>query len=84
MDKKICQSCAMPMNPDDYGTEKDASPTDKYCKYCYEGGKFTDNGTMESMIATCVTHMKEAGVPEEDATTYLERTLPGLERWKQG
>ncbi len=83
MEKKICQSCAMPMDPDDYGTNKDGSPNDTYCRYCYEGGTFTDDGTLETMIDTCVKHMTESGVPEQDARAYLNRTLPGLARWKE-
>ena len=35
MEKRICQSCAMPIESDDQlGTEKDGSINQDYCKYC--------------------------------------------------
>ena len=41
--KKICQSCAMPMqNENDFGTNNEGSKNTDYCTYCYQNGYFTD------------------------------------------
>ena len=85
MHQPICQSCAMPMGTDDYGTNKDGAPNETYCKYCYQEGAFTSDSTMEQMIDLCVPHMAtpETGIKAEDARTHLEKIFPTLERWKQ-
>lgn len=40
MELKICQSCGMPMQENQYGTEKDGSVNDTFCCYCYKDGEF--------------------------------------------
>lgn len=84
MEKLICQSCAMPMNQEDYGTNQDGSANEEYCKYCYEKGAFTSNQTMQEMIDTCVPFMVDAekGMTEEMARNLMEQSLPTLKRWK--
>lgn len=54
--KKVCQSCGMPMGPtkDLYGTEKNGSLSEDYCKFCYENGAFKDDCTMEQMMKLCI------------------------------
>lgn len=51
---KFCQSCAMPLNlhgEDVRGTEKDGTLSENYCRYCYEGGTFTEpNITFSEML----------------------------------
>ncbi len=37
---KICQSCGMPMQEEQYGTNQDGSRNEKYCCYCYKDGGF--------------------------------------------
>ena len=47
----FCQACGMPLcDPSVIGTEQDGSPSEHYCKYCYENGAFTGDMTMEEMI----------------------------------
>ena len=73
----FCQSCAMPMGEDDFGTEKDGSKCQDYCKYCYQDGEFTDNRTMEEMIDFCVPKTAEAtGMSEEEARKMSEEFFP--------
>ena len=49
---KFCQSCGMPMTEESlYGTERDGARSELYCTYCYQNGAFTQEGTMEEMIA---------------------------------
>lgn len=83
MDKPICQSCAMPMEPTEYGTNQDGSANTEYCKYCYENGAFSRDETLEEMIASCVPFMAtpESGLSEEQARAMLNEQLPKLKRW---
>mgnify|MGYP002626442912 CR=1 FL=1 len=79
-----CQSCGMPLaNADMLGTEADGSPSLKYCTYCYQGGHFTYECTMEQMVDICVEHMTYpgSGFTEQGARTHMEELLPHLERW---
>ena len=39
--QKICQSCGMPMNEEDFGTNADGGANQEYCKYCYQNGRFS-------------------------------------------
>lgn len=43
-DMKFCQSCAMPMTEELYG-----SKNEDYCIYCYENGEFTADISMEEI-----------------------------------
>ena len=63
MNLKFCQCCGMPMGETDelYGTNADGSKSEDYCKYCFEKGAFTFQGTMEEMVEICVPHMAAAG-----------------------
>lgn len=85
MEEKFCQCCAMPMgNPEElYGTESDGSKSTDYCKYCYENGTFTFDGTMEEMIEICVPHMMEnnPGMTADSARQMLHGFFPTLKRW---
>lgn len=79
----FCQSCAMPMKERaDFGTEADGRTSGDYCRYCYQGGKFTDrNATMQGMIEKCASMMKQMNMPDED----IEKTkkfIPTLKRWR--
>ena len=69
MELKICQSCGMPMQEEQYGTEKDGSKNDTYCCYCYK------NGEMEE----CTMEAKTL----EEAKEMLMAYFPTLSRWKK-
>ena len=87
MDGKYCQCCSMPMGESDdmYGTAADGSKSTDYCKYCYENGTFTFDGTMEEMIEVCVPHMLSGnpGMTEDKARGMMIEFFPTLKRWKQ-
>ena len=82
---KICQSCGMPMQEEQYGTEKDGSKNDSYCCYCYKDGAFTANSTMEEMVEFCAPFEVEGGRAKdlEEAKEQLMQYFPTLERWKK-
>lgn len=83
--KKICQSCGMPMQEAQYGTTKDGGKTEKYCCYCYQEGKFAQDCTVEEMAEFCAPFEVEGGraKTKEEAKAMLMAYLPSLERWKK-
>jgi hypothetical protein len=83
---KICQSCGMPLDkdPNKGGTNLDGSKSDKYCSFCFQNGKFTDEGItlkekVEKNIQIAVSRLN---IPESKAREMAESLLPNLERWK--
>lgn len=70
-------------NPEDRGTEKDGSKSDRYCKFCYQDGKFTDPDlTLDRMIEIATSEMKKQHLPET-LITQAVTMLPQLERWRK-
>ncbi len=87
MNQKFCQSCGMPLGETDklYGTNADGSKHKEYCRYCFENGAFTFQGTMEEMIELCVPNMVAANptMTEEEARAGMLEWFPALKRWKK-
>lgn len=87
MEEKYCQSCAMPMSSTNeaYGTNKDGSISEDYCKYCYDKGAFTMDCTMDEMIEFCVPHMvnSHTGMTEEKARSMMNEFFPHIKRWQR-
>ncbi len=84
MDRKICQSCAMPIESDELlGTNKDGSLNNDYCKYCYKDGEFVDDVTMEEYIEMCSQFGEQAGMTNEQMKEYCTKIFPTLKRWKK-
>lgn len=81
--QKICQSCGMPLEDDIMGHDADGSINEDYCKWCYEGGAYTADCTMEEMAALCTDIMvKEQGADPQQTLAYMLEQLPKLDRWK--
>jgi hypothetical protein len=81
--KNFCQSCSMPLdNPGLPGTEKNGSPSQEYCKYCYQNGAFINPSMtldeMRSLVKTQMEKMKIATGIIDLAVT----SLPNLKRWR--
>ena len=84
-DMKFCQSCGMPLLPGtELGTEADGSPSPDYCSYCYKGGQFKGEMTMEEMIDFCAPMMAQAnpGMTEDQAKTQMHQFFPMHTRCK--
>jgi hypothetical protein len=83
---KICQSCGMPRDkdPNKGGTNLDGSISDKYCSFCFQGGKFTDEGiTLKEKIEMNIQiAVSQLNISESEARKMAESVLPNLERWK--
>ena len=72
--QKFCQSCAMPMTEELYGTNADGSKNDEYCMYCFKDGEFTSDMTMEEMMNFCIDKMVEV-------SKMMNEVFPQLKRW---
>lgn len=82
MENKICQSCGMPMTAEQFGTNKDGSINDDYCKYCYVNGEFIDDVTMDEYVDMCSQYGSQAGMTNEQMKAHCTALFPTLKRWK--
>jgi hypothetical protein len=85
MDTNICQSCGMPLekDPNKGGTNVDKSISLKYCSFCYQNGKFVDEGiSLREKIEKNIKIAVSMNMPEAQARAMAESVLPNLERWK--
>jgi len=81
----ICQSCGMPLNKDPKGggTNVDGSKSDLYCSFCFEDGKFLDEGiSLQDKIEKNVRIAMSLQMEEEEARKLAESILPKLKRWR--
>ena len=81
-EKLICQCCGMPLEDDIIGRDKDGTPNEHYCQWCYADGTYTYSN-MDDLIDVSVRHMVAEGFSEEQARNYLKQTLPNLDYWKR-
>ena len=86
---KFCQSCGMPLNDENRGTNADGSKNDDYCMYCYQNGKFTNDCTMDEMIEFCAQFVVEVNknmpkpMTKEEYKDMMRQYFPMLKRWKK-
>jgi hypothetical protein len=65
------------------GTNADNSKSSKYCSFCYQDGKFLDEGiTLKEKIEKNIQIAVSINIPEEKAREMAETVLPNLERWR--
>jgi len=75
----------MPMKKEeDFGTEENGLRSMEYCRFCYQNGRFTDEGiTLQEKIEKLVDiGVNRLGMTLEQARLMAEGKLPGLKRWK--
>lgn len=80
-----CQSCGMPLGKGVYGTNWDKSENKKFCKFCFQGGDFTEpNLTLPQMIEKSVRYMvQNLSYSKEDALALSRKIISELRRWKK-
>lgn len=85
---EFCQSCGMPLeNEEMKGTNKDKSINHEYCTYCFQGGDFTQNISMDEMIAHCsqfvdqINENASTKMTKEEAVAQMKQYFPALKRW---
>ncbi len=80
--KLICQCCGMPLEDAIIGKDKDGTPNESYCKWCYADGTYTYSD-MNELINVCIPHMVNESFSEEQARAYMKQMLPKLDYWKR-
>ena len=80
--KLICQCCGMPLDDTIIGRDRDGTPNEHYCQWCYADGTYTYSD-MDDLIDVCVRNMVSEGFTEEQARAHLKQTLPTLDYWKR-
>ncbi|MFW9778155.1 MAG: zinc ribbon domain-containing protein [Candidatus Heimdallarchaeota archaeon] len=80
----LCQSCGLPTNTDERGSEQDGTFCDDYCNDCYENGQFIEPEiTLKEMIESSVpSTIKSRNMTTSEARDYLRILLPTLKRWR--
>ncbi len=77
-----CESCGVPLNDDNRGTEGDGAASEKYCSACYAKGAFTlPDGTLEQVREAAIAAIIKIGVPPHTANTLTDK-MESLPRWK--
>ena len=87
---QFCQSCGMPLTrAEDCGTDADGNTCFDYCRYCYQGGQFLQDCTMDEMIEHCVQFVDEVNknmpkpMTKEEYKQMMRQYFPDLKRWKK-
>ena len=80
----VCQSCGLPLNNDNKGSNNDLSSSDEYCRFCYLEGEFLiPNLTLDMQIdRLAMMAIEKLHIPKEKAREMAENILPGLKRWR--
>ena len=80
-----CQSCGMPLGDGFFGTEKDQSETQEFCKFCYQDGEYVQPDLqMEDMVQMSINNMVESeGMDLAQAESLANQFVPNLKRWKK-
>ena len=78
MEQHVCQSCGMPMNPEDYA---EGSEKGDYCSFCIVHGDFTaGRDEVKAKVADKIQEMSCKSRPESEEAA--EETMKGLKRWQ--
>ena len=82
-ERKICQSCAMPLKrPEDFGTDAGGKRNGQYCRHCFVSGRFTDPSlTLEMMIRKLVGMADMMNMTPAQADVMAREVIPKLKRW---
>ena len=80
-----CQCCGTPFSVPNMpkGGDADGAENPDYCKWCYDGGQFS-NATMDDVIEHSAPYLVQAtGVSLDEAVSFMGALLPSLARWKK-
>ena len=79
-----CQSCGMPLSDGFFGTLKNGSETNEYCKFCFQEGAYLQPElTVEDMIQMSIDNMsQDLNFSKENAQELANSVIPQLKRWK--
>jgi hypothetical protein len=81
----LCQSCGVPFENGSppRGTSADGSESADYCAFCYSGGKFSEDLTVEQMVERQIPYLLKVnlGMGPQQARDTLINFIPTLKRW---
>ena len=80
--RMVCQCCGMPLEDTIIGRNKDGTPNEEYCQWCYADGTYTYSD-MDVLIDVCVGQMVSENFSEQQVRAYLKQTLPKLDYWRR-
>ena len=60
----------MPLENELISIEKDGTPNNHYCKWCYADGEYMYSN-MDDLIDVCVKHMANDEFPEKEVRAYM-------------
>ena len=73
-----CESCLMPFSKDPGKRE-----SEKYCSYCYKGGKLCYQGDLKSFKKICYEAMRKRGM-NFFLAWFFTAMIGFAPRWKKG
>ena len=80
----ICQSCSMPMKPDQCGTLANGEKSDEYCHYCYKNGDYTTPQTLDEAVEGNIQFwLARCDNDPNKAREKIRETFLTLNRWKK-
>ncbi|MCL2592398.1 MAG: helix-turn-helix domain-containing protein [Defluviitaleaceae bacterium] len=83
METIYCQSCAMPMSEEQYGSLEGGTKTKDYCHYCFVDGTFTTEQTFEEAVEGNIRFwLEHCNNDEEAARKRIKEVFSTLKRWK--
>ena len=83
MDTIYCNSCAMWLTEEKFGTLADGTKTSEYCHYCFQNGEFTTKQTFEEAVeANIPWWLEQCDNDEEKARQKIKEVFATLNRWK--
>lgn len=89
MKELFCQSCGMPLDDGNRGTEAGGGCSDEYCVWCYKEGRFTQDFNMGQMIEFCARFTDQMNeqtgldLTPEQAKERMRLSFPHLKRWQR-
>jgi len=79
-----CQSCAMPMKEEQYGSLVDGGKTSEYCHYCMKDGEFTTEQSFEEAVEGNIQFwLEDCNNDEDEARKKIAEVFAELKRWKK-
>ncbi len=75
----------MPLEEDLFGTNKNKSLNEEFCKFCFKNGRYIKpNLKLKDAIEFSIDHMiTKLKINREEAEFLAYKTIPNLERWKK-
>ncbi len=78
--KALCKRCGMPIENNGSGTNNDGSPSQEYCRVCYQHGSFSNPDVTMAHMADQMANILVTTVSDTETLQTLLRNLQGILR----